>query len=65
MVLAAYVLLCSAFLAYMLPWIVASRRGHQSAGGIAVVNVFLGWLGLVWFACLAWACCGPNLRAAK
>jgi len=41
---------------YFLPGIVASNREHASAGGIWVLNIFLGWTLLGWVVALAWAC---------
>lgn len=45
---------------YFLPGIIASRRHHSSAGGIWVVNIFLGWTFLGWVIALAWAASGRH-----
>ena len=41
-------------LLYFLPTIVASNRGHNVTG-ILLLNLFLGWTGIVWLALLLWA----------
>ncbi|MBN8941602.1 MAG: superinfection immunity protein [Rhizobiales bacterium] len=41
---------------YFLPAIVGFARGHASAGGILVVNLFLGWTFLGWVLSFAWSC---------
>jgi hypothetical protein len=60
-----FVLTCLAS-AYMLPWLVAVVRRRQ-AGGIFVMNLFLGWTFLMWVVSLSWALSGkaaPTLQAA-
>lgn len=47
------ILLGAAFL-YFLPTLMALGR-HPSAGGILVLNLFLGWTLLGWVVALAWA----------
>jgi len=41
---------------YFLPTLVAAMRHHHNAGSIFVLNLFLGWTGLVWIISLAMAC---------
>jgi Superinfection immunity protein len=41
---------------YLLPTFIASRRRHRNMISIALVNIFLGWSGLGWFAALLWSC---------
>jgi hypothetical protein len=41
-------------LLYFLPTILAANRGHQVTG-ILLLNLFLGWTGIVWFSLLLWA----------
>jgi len=41
---------------YFLPTIIGVERRHQSAGGITVLNLLLGWTGLGWIIALVWAC---------
>lgn len=45
---------------YFVPLIVAKARGHPSAGGVAVLNIFLGWTFLGWVFALAWAFSGTG-----
>lgn len=45
-------------LIYFLPSIAA--RNHPHAGGIFVINLFLGWTFLGWVVALAWAMSGPK-----
>lgn len=52
------------FVAYWLPTIAAAARHKQHAGGVVVVNLFLGWSGIGWVIALAMACSGPT-DAAK
>ena len=44
------------FVLYMIPTWVAERRKHKNVGGIAVLNVLLGWTFLFWVVALVWAC---------
>ena len=59
---AAIVVLLIVFL-YFLPLVVAGARHHPSAGGIAVLNIFLGWTFLGWVVALAWAFSGTGRPA--
>lgn len=43
-----------AFVAYMLPWIIALLRGTRSAG-IFFFNLLLGWTAIGWVVALIWA----------
>lgn len=51
----AYVIMSILAFLYLLPTVIAYNREHGSRGGIAVVNIFLGWTGLGWILALAWA----------
>lgn len=51
----AFVLIVIPLMLYMLPFLVALMRGHQSKGGIFVLNLFFGWTILGWFGSLIWA----------
>jgi hypothetical protein len=42
------------FLMYFLPTIIATHRGHGVAG-ILLLNLFLGWTVIGWFALLLWS----------
>jgi hypothetical protein len=53
--LIVFVVFAVAVIAYFLPAIVATKRGHKNAGAITVLNVLLGWSGLAWVIALIWA----------
>lgn len=55
-VLAVAWVLAVASLGYLLPWAVAATRGRSNHGGIAVVNLLLGWTGVGWAVALVMAC---------
>ena len=40
---------------YLLPTIVALMRGVKCAGDICVINMLLGWTGVIWVVALLWA----------
>lgn len=40
---------------YLLPTIIAVRRGHHQVAPIAVINIVFGWTLLGWVAALAWS----------
>ena len=40
---------------YLLPSIVAAAREHRNGVPIFILNLLLGWTGVVWVGCLAWA----------
>jgi hypothetical protein len=42
------------FLMYFLPTIIAANRGHNITG-ILLLNFFLGWTVIGWFALLLWS----------
>jgi hypothetical protein len=46
-------------LGYLLPWAIGASRNRPNCLAIAMINVFLGWTGLGWFAALVLACL-PN-----
>lgn len=45
---------------YFLPTIVASNRGHESAGAIFFLNLLLGWTMLGWVVAFVWAFTNPT-----
>src|SRR6516164_2111588 len=45
---------------YFAPTIVAKTRGSRDTLAIFLVNLFLGWTGVGYFASLVWACMGNN-----
>lgn len=49
---------------YFLPAIIASSRGHRSAGAIFVLNLLLGWMVLGWVVAFVWAFTGNTRRNA-
>ena len=49
--------------AYYFPWLIAVLRKHPNAGGIFILNTFLGWTVIMWFVCFAMAC-GNAKKAA-
>lgn len=49
-------LLAVASFGYLLPWAVAASRGRSNHGGIALVNLLLGWTGIGWAVALVMAC---------
>lgn len=40
---------------YLLPWLIALSRGHQSTTAIFVLVLFLGWTFLGWIIALVWS----------
>ena len=42
-------------LLYMLPTIIAFKRGHQNKAAIAGLNILLGWAFVGWVGALVWA----------
>lgn len=42
-------------LAYFIPGIVASNRGHVNATAITALNLLLGWTLIGWILALVWA----------
>lgn len=47
-------------LVYFLPTAIAVLGKHPAALGIAVLNVTLGWTGIVWIVTFIWACIKPG-----
>ena len=42
-------------LGYLLPWAIAASRGHRDVGGIALVDLLLGWSLVGWIVALVWS----------
>jgi hypothetical protein len=40
---------------YLIPTIIAFKRGHHNAVAIMVVNLLFGWLGIGWVLALVWS----------
>ena len=47
-------------LGYFLPLMIASLREHDSAVGVGLLNLLLGWTFLGWVAALIWAVSGKH-----
>jgi hypothetical protein len=45
---------------YFMPLALALHRQCKSSGGVAVVNIFLGWTFIGWVVALAWAASGET-----
>ena len=45
---------------YFLPTIVASSRGHHSAGAVFVLNLIFGWTLLGWVVAFVWSFTNPT-----
>ena len=50
---------------YFIPAIAAWARQYKSAGGILVLNAFLGWTPVGWVAALVWAAAGKGAAAGE
>jgi Superinfection immunity protein len=57
-VLLCLALVCSA--TYLLPSVVAFKRGHENAWVILVLNLLFGFTLIGWWGCLAWAMAGKT-----
>jgi hypothetical protein len=51
-------------LGYMLPWAIAATRGKANHGGVAAINVLLGWTFVGWVVALVMACTAHQVAAA-
>jgi uncharacterized membrane protein YqaE (UPF0057 family) len=49
---------------YFLPTLVVKIRGAKCAGGVFVLNLFLGWTVIGWLAGLIWAASTPKKAAS-
>jgi hypothetical protein len=45
---------------YFVPTIIALVRDKRGAGGVALVNFFLGWTVIGWFVAFIWSCTGKT-----
>jgi hypothetical protein len=50
-----WLIVFAAVAVYLLPAIIAYRRGHSSRHAIAFINLFAGWTVLAWIICLIWS----------
>lgn len=53
-------LAAAALVVYLLPWIVAKKRGVASSGALFFVNLLFGWTLIAWLACFIWAGTGAT-----
>ena len=45
---------------YFLPTLIAWKNSHTKTSAIFALNLFLGWCGVGWLACLIWALIKQN-----
>jgi hypothetical protein len=50
---------------YFVPFMVAAARDHDGYVAILIANALLGWTGIGWIACLAWAIATPTATRAR
>lgn len=43
---------------YVLPSFIAWRRKHPNTGSVLLINLFLGWTVIGWFAAFIWSLVG-------
>jgi hypothetical protein len=48
------------FILYIVPFLVAAARGHQSPAGVLVANLLIGWTIVGWLGLLIWVSIGAN-----
>lgn len=53
------------FMLYILPSVIAFKRGHQNCGAILALNILLGWSFLGWVAALVWSLTQVTTNAAR
>lgn len=51
----SYLILAVSFVLYFLPMMIAFKRHHENYTAIFMLNLLLGWTGIVWIVCLIWA----------
>lgn len=47
-------------LIYLLPWVIAKRRDVHDTFLLFLVNLLLGWSGILWIVCLLWSVFGQT-----
>lgn len=52
-------------LMYFLPTVIAVLRGARASAGIFVLNLLLGWTGILWIVALIWAAAAPGEVARR
>lgn len=53
------------FTLYILPSVIAFKRGHQNCGAILALNILLGWSFLGWVAALVWSLTQVTTNSAR
>lgn len=51
----ALALMFGLVVAYLLPSIIAAKRGHMSSGAILALNLLAGWTALGWVVAVVWS----------
>lgn len=54
------ILLAIGLAVFFIPTIIASSRGHKNTLAIFVLNLLLGWSGIIWVVALVWALMNDN-----
>lgn len=57
-----FIIAAASFFIYILPMMVAFYRRHENYTAIFLINLLLGWTGIVWVVCLVWAFVGSAKR---
>jgi Superinfection immunity protein len=58
-------LILAIVIAYCLPTVIASLRGHRQQGAIFALNLLLGWTLIGWVAALVWGLTNSQPPAAQ
>jgi hypothetical protein len=58
------VLLALGVIAYLLPAVIAVKRGHRNAGPVILIDLLLGWTVIGWIVALVWSCTDNVQRRA-
>jgi hypothetical protein len=45
---------------YFVPFMIAAARDHDAYIAVLIANALIGWTGIGWLACLAWAFLSPT-----
>lgn len=54
-IITAFIVLIVGGLIYLLPALIAAKRGHHNANAIFALNLLLGWTFLGWVGALVWS----------
>ncbi|EGB96812.1 MULTISPECIES: superinfection immunity protein [Pseudomonas] len=58
-------ILAVSFVLYFIPMMIAFHRHHENYTAIFMLNLLLGWTGVVWVICLVWAFISKPLPLAQ